>query len=210
MTPMSSWPRRSLPRMRQRGATLIEILVTLVILMVGLLGLVGVMVQSQRAQLESYQRVQALALVQDMAARISSNKAAATCYELASFIGTGNETVPDAAACAAGSAEQKARVTQDLTDWRDLLLGAAELSGSDKVGAVLGARGCITKTTMPILGASGLPGTPTTTDFYQISVAWQNSAPTAAPPSGVPCAQGQYGADDAARGAVSVAVQIGT
>jgi type IV pilus assembly protein PilV len=176
---------------RERGATLIEVLVSLVILMIGLLGLVGVMIQSQRAQLESYQRVQALLLVQDMAARLNSNKSVASCYVLASFIGTGNSAVPS---CASGTAAQQARVAQDLSEWRELLLGAAELSSTaDKVGAVLGARGCITKDV---------------TDLYQISVAWQGSSATAAPPAGITCGQGLYGTDDAARRAVSVTVQL--
>jgi type IV pilus assembly protein PilV len=194
MKQLSSRPRRSLSVKRQHGATLIEILVTLVILMLGLLGLVGVMIQSQRAQLESYQRVQALLLVQDMAARINTNKAAAGCYVLTTFIGTGNQVVPTAASCASGTPVEKNRMVTDLTDWRDLLLGASELaSDGSKVGAVLGARGCITKD-----AASNL---------YQISVAWQGSSATFAPPAGIPCAQGQYGTDDAARRAVSVTVE---
>jgi type IV pilus assembly protein PilV len=186
------------PRVRngQRGATLIEILVSLVILMIGLLGLVGVMIQSQRSQVESYQRVQALLLVQDIAARMNANKAVASCYVLPSYVGTGNSTVPAAAACAVGTAEQKTRAEDDLKDWRDLLLGSAELSGTDTVGAVLGARGCITKDP-----ASNL---------YQVSVAWQGGGSTAAPPAGVPCGQGLYGTgtDDTARRAVSVTVQL--
>ena len=180
----------------QRGATLIEVLVSLVILMIGLLGLVGLMVQSQRAQLESYQRVQALLLMQDMAVRLSSNKAVASCYVLPTFLGAGNSTVPAATACAvaAASTEQKERVTQDLTEWRDLLLGSAELSKTnDKVGAVLGARGCITKDPA--------------SDLYQVSVAWQGSAALVAPPAGVTCGQDQYGSE-AARRAVSVTVQL--
>jgi type IV pilus assembly protein PilV len=176
---------------RQAGATLIEILVSLVILMVGLLGLVGVMIQSQRAQLESYQRVQALLLVQDMAARMSTNKAVVGCYVLGTFIGTGNSTVPS---CASGTAAQQARVTLDMTEWRDLLLGASETSAGAKVGAVLGARGCVSKNP-----ASNL---------YQVTVAWQGSAAITAPPAGVTCGQGQYGPDDAARRAVSVTVEL--
>ena len=190
----TSIPRRL--RSGQGGATLIEILVSMVILMVGLLGLVGVMIQSQRAQVESYQRIQALMLVQDMATRLNANKAASTCYALATFLGTNGMTVPAASTCAAAAATgaQKARVEQDLTEWNNLLLGSAELSGTDKVGAVLGARGCITK------DAAG--------ELFQISVTWQGSGLTAAPPAGIPCALGEYGADDAARRAVSVTVQL--
>jgi type IV pilus assembly protein PilV len=180
-------------RARQEGATLIEILVSLVILMIGLLGLVGVMISSQRAQVESYQRVQALILVQDMTARLNSNRTVAGCYVLATFIGKGNTTVPATGACATGTAAQKDRVTRDLTEWRDLLLGSSELVGTDQVGAILGARGCITKD-------AG--------DLYQVSIAWQGGGATAAPPATVTCGQGQYGADDAARRAVSVTVQL--
>jgi len=179
----------------QGGATLIEVLVSLVILMLGLLGLVGLMIQSQRAQLDSYQRVQALLLLQDMASRINANKAAAACYVTATYIGTGNETVPAASACLVGTAEQKARVARDMTEWRDLLLGSAELAtpGGDKVGAVLGARGCVVKDPA--------------SDLYQVSIAWQGGGATAAPPAGITCGQGLYG-DEAARRAVSLTVQI--
>jgi len=127
----------------QGGATLIEILVAMVILMVGLLGLVGVMIQSQRAQLESYQRVQALMLVQEMAARIYANKKVAACYVLAAPIGTGNTTTPAASSCGVGTAtaSQKAQFAQDVADWKDLLIGSSETdSGGSAVGSVLGAR----------------------------------------------------------------------
>ena len=191
---MMNMTARANSRRTQAGATLIEVLVSLLILMLGLLGLVGVMIQSQRAQVESYQRVQALLLLQDMAARLNANKAVSGCYVLASFLGTGNTTVPATTACAVGTVDQQSRVTSDLTEWRDLLLGSAELSGTDKVGAVLGARGCITKNA---------------SDLYQLSIAWQGSGATAAPPAGITCAQGQYGTDDAARRAVSVTVQLG-
>lgn len=182
---------------RQSGATLIEILVSLVILMVGLLGLVGVMIQSQRAQVESYQRVQALLLAQDMSSRLNANKVVASCYVTATYLGTAGGAIPAASACAAAgaTATQQDRVVQDLTEWNSLLLGSAELSsGGDKIGAVLGARGCITKD-----GAN----------LYQVSVAWQGSGATAAPPAGVTCGTGLYGTDDAARRAVSVTVQLG-
>ena len=191
---MKRTPTSSRRRGGQGGATLIEVLVSLVILMLGLLGLVGVMIQSQRAQLESYQRVQALLLVQDMATRMNANRAVASCYALAGYLGTSGIAVPAASACATGTADQQARVFQDHTDWQNLLLGSAEvLQGGDQVGAVLGARGCITKDAA--------------SDLYQVSIAWQGSGATTAPPAGVTCGNGQYGSE-AARRAVSVTVQL--
>lgn len=177
-------------RRSQRGATLIEILVSLIILMVGLLGLIGLMVQSQRAQLESYQRVQALLLVQDMAARINSNRIAADCYQLAGDL-SASSAAPAAAAGCPGSANQKARATQDLVDWQAMLSGAAEVSGGSNVGAILAARGCITKNA--------------TSGIFQVSVAWQGVETVGAPPAGITCGQGQYGSDIVRR-AVSITV----
>ena len=195
---MSHVRRRSPPHRPQSGASLIEILVSLVILMVGLLGLIGVMIQSQRAQLESYQRVQALLLVQDMVARINTNRVAADCYVQAAALGTGNAATPDATACAAADATvaQKTRVTQDLIDWKALLLGSAEVSAGTNVGSILGARGCITKDM-----ASGI---------FQVAVAWQGVQAVGAPPAGVTCGTGSYGADDGQRRAVSITVLPGT
>lgn len=183
------------PRRRgQAGATLIEVLVSILILMFGLLGLVGVMVQSQRAQLESFQREQALLLAQDMVARMMVNKAVISCYVMASYLGEDNTTVPAAGSCAAGTGAQQARFSQDLTDWLALLQGAGESSGGSKVGGIPGARGCITKDS--------------TTGVYQVSVVWQGSVAASAPPSGISCALGKYNSDgqDTARRAVSLSV----
>jgi type IV pilus assembly protein PilV len=182
--------RKLHPRL-QRGATLIEILVSLVILMLGLLGLIGVMIQSQRAQQESYQRMQALLLVQDMAARINGNRAAADCYVQPSALGTGNTSTPALGVCAYGLAtSQGARASQDLAEWKDLLLSSAEVSNGDKVGSILGARGCVTK---------DIDG------VFQVSVVWQGMQAGGAPPAGIACGASQYG-DESLRRAVSVTV----
>ena len=58
----------------ERGITLVEVLVTLVILAIGLLGLVGLQARVQILQIESYQRAQALMLLNDMTGRITNNR----------------------------------------------------------------------------------------------------------------------------------------
>jgi type IV pilus assembly protein PilV len=182
---------RPFPRARrtQAGATLIEILVSLVILMIGLLGLIGVMVQSQRAQLESYQRVQALLLVQDMVARINTNRLAADCY-LMGPVGTGSAAVAATPGCALANTDAKQQRAQaDLEDWRNLLLGSAEVSAGNNVGSILGARGCISRDA--------------TTGIYQVAVVWQGIQAIGAPPAGITCGSGLYG-DESQRRAVSV------
>lgn len=100
MTPLSKTPGA------QAGISMIEVLVTLIILLVGLLGLAGLMVQGQRSEMESYQRVQAMILLQDMAERINANRMASmapypagNCYNISDangtlFLGIGASAVP--------------------------------------------------------------------------------------------------------------------
>jgi type IV pilus assembly protein PilV len=178
----------------QKGSSLIEVLVTLVILMLGLLGLVGLMVQSQRSQMESYQRMQALVVLQDMVNRINTNRKAAGCYAIADAIGTGYDasTVIDATMCPTATAEQLARTNEDIREWNSLLLGSSEQSGTRDVGAMLGARGCVTAVSAGV---------------YEVSVVWQGGGATIAPPAAVTCGAGLYG-DEALRRAVSVPLQI--
>lgn len=206
-------------RTAQRGSGLIEVLVTLVILMVGLLGLVGLMVQSQRSQMESYQRVQALVVLQDMVNRINANRKAVTCYAIATAtggtpLGTGYTGTPTTCTDADTTAQQKNQAKLDLLEWSSLLKGSAEKSGSSDVGAMLGARGCITVTAVakavPI--CPKIPVAPLDPNkIYDVvaSVAWQGNGKTVAPSADLTCGQDLYG-DDAQRRAISVPIQIST
>lgn len=182
-------------RPAQQGSSMIEVLVTLVILMVGLLGLVGLMLQSQRSQMESYQRVQALVVMQDMVNRINTNRKAAACYVVTTaadgtpFLGTNSTVAP---ACTVGTAEQNAQAIRDMTEWNILLLGSAEKAGASDVGAMLGARGCVS------LVSAGI---------YQVSVVWQGNGKTLAPNASVACGKDLFG-DEALRRSVTVPIQI--
>ncbi len=183
-------------RQAQGGSSLIEVLVTLLLLMLGLLGLVGLMVQSQRSQQESYQRVQALVLLDDMVNRINANRKAATCYVVTTnadgspFLGNQSTVAPS---CTTGTAEQQLRAVQDMTEWNNLLLGSTEISGGNNVGGMIGARGCVE------LVSAGV---------YRVTVAWQGNSETFPPTAEVACATGKYGGSEALRRAVSVNLLI--
>jgi type IV pilus assembly protein PilV len=166
------------------GFSLIEVMVALVILMLGLLGLAGMMMQGQRSETESYQRVQALLLLEDMTGRINANRKVASCYAVtddtdngAPFLGVG--TTITAPTCAAGTAKQNALAVQDLTEWSNLLQGAAEVNNGSKAGAMTNARGCISFDA--------------TTQTYLVTVAWQGTGKTSAPPAEWSCGKGNYG-----------------
>jgi len=184
---------------KQSGAGMIEVLVTLIIVLVGLLGLAGMMVLGQRSEIESYQRVQALILLQDMVGRINTNRKVAGCYAIttdtangAPFLGTSSSiSVPT---CTSGTTEQNLRAIQDIQDWHALLTGAAETNQSASLaGAMVGARGCISFDA--------------TAGVYQVSVAWQGMGDTSAPPVGQVCGKDQY-TDEKQRRTVSVTLQI--
>lgn len=179
---------------------MIEVLVALMILVFGLLGMIGLQARTQVATFESYQRGQALILVQDMADRLSTNRGAAACYVTTTPLGTGNSTTPTCTA-SAGTSATRALADADLQAWHNALQGAAERSGSDRVGGILGARGCVTYSAA--------------TNSYRVAVAWQGMAATVAPTAAdaaATCGQNQYGgaSGEALRREVSVTVRIAT
>lgn len=197
-------------RLQHRGFSMIEVLIALVILLVGLLGLAGLMVQSQRSEFESYQRVQALILLQDMVGRINANRAVAACYAItppataSPFLGVGSTLSP---VCTSGTAAQNAQAIADLAAWNTLLLGAAETSGGANTGAIDGARGCVSYDGTSLLQANN--GTQILgTGVYTVSVAWQGMGETYANTS-LLCGAGLYGNENKRRIA-SLTFRIGS
>lgn len=181
---------------RINGFSLVEVLVTIVILMVGLLGLAGLQGRALTAQMESYQRSQALILLRDMANRVEANRNDAAAYVTTSltpnaYLGTDNAE-ETAAVCAAKPTLQQ----RDSCEWNNALLGAAETQGTSNVGAMIGARGCIEEITAP---ASGVPGE------YRIAVAWQGFNSTAEP--AISCGSTKY-SNQALRRVVALPISI--
>lgn len=166
------------------GFSMIEVLVTLVILMIGLLGLAGLQGKAMTSQMESYQRSQALILLKDMVDRINTNRTNATSY--LTSLGTG-ATCPTAGAT---------RASIDLNEWCNALMGAAEVQSASNVGAMIGARGCITQVVAPANGIAAQ---------YLVAVAWQGLNSTAAP--AITCGSGQYG-DETKRRVIALTVNI--
>ena len=152
------------PGRRQRGATLIEVLVTMVIIAFGLLGMAGLQVRMQVSELESYQRSQALLMLSDMASRIAANRNNAASY--VTTTGTG-------ATCSGTSTTAQL----DVKEWCEALQGTNVTVGSVNKGGIVGARGCVQQ-----LSASE----------YMVTVAWQGMVAISAPPASVTCGANQY------------------
>lgn len=169
---------------RQSGFSMIEILITIAILMVGLLGLAGLQTRLSLAEFEAYQRSQALVIAMDMADRIAANKRNAGKY-LGDDFGVGDTYT----SCAALTNYER-----DLCDFRNTLIGAAEkdTSAGTNVGAMLGARACITSPAA---------------NEYVVTVAWQGMSILATPKE--KCGADAYG-DDGNRRTVSTTVRVAT
>jgi type IV pilus assembly protein PilV len=183
----------------ESGFTMIEVLVSLLILVLGLLGLVGLQARAQIAELESYQRAQALILVQDYVSRINTNRKAAGCYVTTTPLGTNYVGTPTCTS-GSGTAATRAIANIDIAAWNDALLGVSEKTGGasgTSVGSIIGARGCVSYNSA--------------TGVYRVAVAWQGMATTISPASvdsTATCGQNLYGTSDALRREVGVTFRI--
>jgi len=176
----------------QRGFTMLESLITIVILVIGILGLAGLQSRIQAAEMESYQRSQALILLDDMAARINANRSDAASYVTdATPLGTGDGLDPDCSGTAMGA-------PRDRCEWSNALKGSTETEGANgpNIGVMIGARGCITAV------AGAVP------PAYEIVVAWQGVSPLVA--SDFACGDDADYGGATYRRAIAKVVTIGT
>jgi len=162
------------------GFSLIEVLVTIVILLIGLLGLAGLQGRALTTQMESYQRAQALVLLEDMADRISTNRKNAADYINNNPLGTAASAI---SGCSASGVCTTTAET-DLYAWNTALQGSSETLSGNKVGAMIGARGCIYQIAAPASGVA---------TAYSIVVSWQGLNNTAAPDTSTATSAGQCG-----------------
>ncbi len=181
------------PRKLQSGASMIEVLVTLVIIAFGLLGMAGLQMRLQVSEIESYQRSQALLLLNDMASRLMTNRSNVASYANGTTYGSGMT-------CPATTATT---VQRDLNDWCNTLQGASEVTDPGgtavKQGAMIGGRGCVQQ-----VGSD-----------YLVTVAWQGLTPISAPPPLVTCGVNLYNSgtacvNDTCRRVVTTLIRIGT
>ena len=175
-------------RHSQTGFTLLEILIAIVVVAFGLLGLFGLQAKAQKAETESYERTQALVLIQDIADRMNANRtdAFSQAYVTASPVGGGGKLTD----CAA-----KIGADLDLCEWGNLLKGSAELasgaacstaSGAGCIGAMLSASGCIAyDATTELADSTG--AVQAGTGIYTISVVWQGLSRSVIPSAQQTC-----------------------
>ncbi|HEX4859020.1 MAG TPA: type IV pilus modification protein PilV [Usitatibacteraceae bacterium] len=197
----SAFARSARSKLRQLGFSLLEVLVALLIVVVGLLGLIGLQGFAQQSEFESYQRSQALILLNDMMEKINANRASAPCFGVTGstgtpYFGTSGSGYIGTIDCTSGFYNEESRLlaNQAMQSWDAALRGATETRGGTAVAALVGARGCVTRD----------PATNT----YTVVVAWQGMTSTFNV-STIDCAKGLYGGD-ANRRVVWSTVRIAT
>ncbi len=201
---------------------MIEVLVTFVVLVIGLLGLIGLQARSQQAELESYQRGQALILLQDMVDRMNANRIGSksgsylTTGLTPTYVGNGSTSPTPLSTCAAPTSPATI-AAYDLCEWGNQLIGAAEVTsggsctstdGTNCIGAMLGARGCVAyaaATELKDSKGATIPGT----GILTVTIAWQGMAPTIQPPAAIDCAKNLYPAETQRR-VVTATMRMGS
>ncbi|MDB5906659.1 MAG: type pilus modification protein PilV [Massilia sp.] len=180
---------------RQRGTTLLEVMVTMVLIAFGLLGIAAFQAKAQVGSIESYQRAQAVLLLEDLQSRMNGNAGQADAYVTTDPLGTGDAQPANCNGLGAGSA-------RDLCEWSNSLKGAAEATQAGaNAGAMVGARGCVTQV-QAMDASAGV----CTHSVYLLTIAWQGMHPTIAPAQA--CGKDLYGSDNQRR-AISARVAVG-
>ncbi len=185
------------------GFSLIEVLITLIIVLIGLLGIAALQGKAQLAELESYQRAQALILMSDIVDRMNTHRATVGCFAITTdttngtpYLGTGNGTTYT---CSASTGVYNDRAEAALSEVDNFLKGAAEVAGGASVGAMIGARSCISYDATTELG--GVSGT----GLYTIAISWQGMSAFSTPT--VSCGNNLYG-DEAKRRTISTTMRL--
>ncbi|MBZ2170105.1 MULTISPECIES: type IV pilus modification protein PilV [Marinobacter] len=140
---------------REKGFTLIEILVTLFILAIGLLGLASLLFEGMLNNQGAYLRTQASILAYDMADRMRANKDQATAYD--NFTTDGASTALPACASQAAGCSAAGLVDYDKAAWTRQI---------QNVGSNM--------TMIP--GGIGTISHDAATNTYTISVQWQEGS----------------------------------
>jgi len=192
-------PQRYRPA-TSRGFSLLEAMVAMVIIAIGLFGFASLQTQLQFSEIDTYQRAEALLLLQDMSDRMLSNRDNAAAYVTGASYPLGPD---DSEPLDCSGLTTHPMQELDTCEWSASLKGSSVSAESGALaGAMVGARGCIED-----IGNNS----------YLITVVWQGLTPLNTPLQGAGCGAGLYdGGDgssctnDICRRALSTVVRIGT
>lgn len=133
-------------RTRQRGFTMVEVMITVLILAVGMLAIAGLQMTAKRSGQQAWQRSLAILLADNMIERIRANPAAVEDYHTGLGDGAlgGGSIDEEPTDCAAGECSAQEMAEWDLWNWERRLDGAAIQDADDNdAGGLIEPHGCI-------------------------------------------------------------------
>jgi type IV pilus assembly protein PilV len=171
---------------RQRGLTLVEVMITVVVFSIGLLGVAGLHAFAKRATFEASQRSTASELAHTLLEEMRFNSGGLGNFVAAGTLGGGTRAAP-AVSCNdplnACSAAQLA--TQSLWQWERMLDGGKETLAAADSGGLVDPTACVTG---PPGGAAGT---------YAVTVVWRGVTELTDPAiNGCGAGSGLYGSND--------------
>jgi type IV pilus assembly protein PilV len=115
---------------RQRGFTLLEVLIALVVLAVGLLGLAALQNLGLRYGNESYERSQATLLIYEMIDRMRANPSGVRGGSYDGFA-TYTNSPPATSGCTTAICDNNAMAIYDVNQWISAIIGKSILVGGE-------------------------------------------------------------------------------
>jgi type IV pilus assembly protein PilV len=132
---------------RQRGFTMIEVLIAFILLSVGLLGVVSLQGMAKTNQHQAMQRARAIALADMMLERIRINPSeAGDIYNISDIGLDGSATAYLASApkdCRVAACTTNELAVRDLWEWNEDIGGRGVTSGASAVAGLIEPRACI-------------------------------------------------------------------
>jgi len=152
-------------KMRQRGFSLIELLIALIVFSVGLLAVAGLQTVSKQSNFEALQRTSGSQIAYGLLEDMRVNGDAIGTYVAAGEMGGGSrggEPAPNCAGNAVCNATQKA--AHDLWFWEQVLDGNLEMNGNAGSGGLVLPTLCVGG---PAGGGAGV---------HAVTIVWRGSA----------------------------------
>ena len=189
----------SMTRQRNKGFTLIEVLITLIVFAVGILSVAGLQIISKKSNYDAVQRTTASMLAQDILQRMRANSESSWASYVTEDLGGGTLAAPTDCSASSASCNPTQMAAYDLYSWEQAIDGASD----GNAGGLVDPSACIRGP------AGGGEGT------YFVILAWRGVQEISNPTldqgtAGIAtgCGAGSYGTNDAYRRVVMVSTYL--
>lgn len=187
---------------KQKGFTLIEVLIAFVILSVGLLSIVSLQAMSKTFTHQALQRTMAVSLADSIVERIRTNPGALLTYTASATVGGGTKGVEPAPTCMGNAICSNVELaTHDLWEWEQNMDGATVTAAGANASGLITPQACFNFTARAGMARTG---------FLTVRIQWKglNSISDAVTVAGTNCNAGTAANSDPFRRQVVVTTYV--